>query len=167
MIFASLAVITFQVTFVQSFYGSRSTVQFGTSSPLSYHRSLSGFRTSDVIRSSGLKQLKNYERSRRVYAASTEATNNSVDTVKAIAVDVPNVIIVGAPVTPSVTSEHCNWPAPVPYSQLTVGVPKEKLDGEICSIKRYASPVQCCPFSILSNLVEIYANLYKLQNTFV
>ena len=154
MIFALLAVITFQVTFVQSFYGSRSAVQFGTSSPLSYQRSPSSFRTSDVIRSSGLNQLKNYEPSRRVYAASTEATNNSVDTVKAIAVDVPNVIIVGALGTPSVTSEHCNWPAPVPYSQLTVGVPKEKLDGEICSTKPIASPFQFCPFFLLSNLIE-------------
>jgi hypothetical protein len=161
MIFALLAVITFHVTFVQSFYGSRSTVQFGTSSPLSYQRSSSSFRTSDVIRSSGLNQLKNYGRSRRVYAASTEATNNSVDTVKAIAVDVPNVIIVGASVTPSVTSEHCNWPAPVPYSQLTVGVPKEKLDGEICSTKYYASPAQCCPIFILSNLVETSYNVYE------
>ena len=143
MIFALLAVITFQVTYVQSFYGSRSTAQFRISSPLSYQRSPSSFRTSDVIRSSGLNQLSNYGRSRRVYAASTEAANNSVDTVKAIVVDVPNVIIVGAPITPSVTSEHCNWPAPVPYSQLTVGVPKEKLDGEIYSTKHNVSPAQC------------------------
>lgn len=31
---------------------------------------------------------------------------------------------------PSIPVESCNWPAPVPYSSLTVGVPRETLEGE-------------------------------------
>ena len=131
--FAFLALITVQVSLVQSFYGSRSTVKFAASS--SFQRSPSTSRISDVVRSSGLNH-----RSRRIFSASTEAADNSVDTVKAIVVNVPQVIIVDATLTPAATPESCNWPTPVPYAQLTVGVPKEKLDGEICWTERYATP---------------------------
>lgn len=125
--FAILALITVQVSLVQSFYGSRSTVKFATSSSSSFQRSPSTSRISDVVRSIGLNH-----RSRRIFSASTEAADNSVDTVKAIVVNVPQVIVVDATLTPAATPESCNWPTPIPYAQLTVGIPKEKLDGEIC-----------------------------------
>ena len=133
MMFSFIALISlFQVTLVQSFYGSPRTIQFKSSSSLSFQRPISSVKVQNAIRLSGLNQLKNFGRSKRVFAASTEATNNSVETIKAIVVDVPQVIVVTAPVTPVIAKESCNWPAPVPYTQLTVGVPKEKLEGEIC-----------------------------------
>ena len=128
--FAFLALITVQVSLVQSFYGSRSTVKFVTSSSSSFQRLPSTSRISDVVRSSGLNH-----RIGRIFSASTEAADNSVDTVKAIVVNVPQVIVVDATLTPAAAPESCNWPTPVPYAQLTVGVPKEKLDGEICWTK--------------------------------
>lgn len=33
--------------------------------------------------------------------------------------------------TPIISAETCNWPQPVPYSQLTVGVPREILEGNL------------------------------------
>ena len=99
--FLSLMVI--DVSLVQSFSGIVNPVRTTTSS--SFQKSLSSLSQSSGFRIKSLKERNVHDSKTRAYATSTEA---------------PKII----------AGESCNWPTPVPYSQLTVGVPKETLEGE-------------------------------------
>jgi hypothetical protein len=101
--FMSLMVI--DVSLVQSFYGTVNPVRTTSSS---FQKSLSSFSKSSGLRIKSLKERNVYDSKTRAYATSTETA---------------------APTT-TTAAESCNWSAPVPYSQLTVGVPKETLEGE-------------------------------------
>lgn len=101
--FLSLMVI--DVSLVQSFSGIINPVRTTSSS---FQKSLSSFSQSSGFSLKSLKERNVYDSKTRAYAASTETS--------------------AAPKT--IAAESCNWPTPVPYSQLTVGVPKETLEGE-------------------------------------
>jgi hypothetical protein len=100
--FMSLMVI--DVSLVQSFYGIVNPVRTTSSG---FQKSLSSLSQSNGFRIKSLKE-------RNVYDSKTRASATTTETA--------------APTTTA--TETCNWSTPVPYSQLTVGVPKETLGGE-------------------------------------
>ena len=107
--FLSLMVI--DVTLVQSFYGTV-PARVVSSASNSFQKSLSSSSQSRYR----IKSL----REPKVYGSKTRAYATSTDIAKGLAVETSKTIAV----------ESCNWPTPVPYSQLTVGVPKETSEGE-------------------------------------
>lgn len=128
-----LGVFLNKISVVQSFYGSVNPVRIGSTAS---RNSLQPFPSS--IQSGGLNFRNAHEtkvsksRTGVVYATSTDVTaDDTVANLKDVVVVVPNVIVVGAVTAPVLAVETCQWSAPVPYSQLTVGVPKETLEGAV------------------------------------
>ena len=128
-----LGVFLSKVSVVQSFYGSVNPVRIGSTATRNSFQSFPSSIQSLGVTSRNVHDIKVVRsRNGRVYSTSTDVTaDGTVVNLKDVVVDVPNVIVVAAVSAPIASLESCQWPAPVPYSQLTVGVPRETLEGAL------------------------------------
>ena len=128
-----LGVFLSKVSVVQSFYGTVNPVRIGSKASRNSFQSFPSSTQSVGITSRYAQDVKVIRsRTGRVYSTSTDITaDGTVANLKDVVVEVPNVIVVAAVSAPVVSPESCQWPAPVPYAQLTVGVPRETLEGAL------------------------------------
>ena len=126
-----LGVFLSKASVVQSFYGSVNPVRLGSTASRNSLQSFPSTIQSLGITSRNARDIKVFRsRTGRVYSTSTDVTaDGTAANFKDVVVEIPNVIVVGAVSASLPILESCQWLAPVPYSQLTVGVPRETLEG--------------------------------------